>query len=298
MADFTLKGMGVALITPFRPDNKIDFDALGRVVDHILAGGAHFIVVLGTTAETPTLSRDEQEAVRTFVATQVAGRVPLVLGVGGNDTAAVASRMADGRLEGFSAVLSVVPFYNKPTQEGIYRHYRVLADASPVPLILYNVPGRTGVNMSAETVLRLAQDEPRIIGVKEASGRADQIRDILQGRPEGFEVISGDDALTYPIMGIGATGVISVLGNACPKEFSRMVELCLEGRHKEAAPIHERMTELYKLLFADGNPAGIKAALHHKGMIENVLRLPLLPATEPTCVRIGEILDQLEKSPV
>lgn len=298
MADFTLKGMGVALITPFRSDNKIDFDALGRVVDHILQGGAHFIVVLGTTAETPTLSPEEQEAVRSFVVSRVAGRVPLVLGVGGNDTAAVARRMSDGRLDGFSAALSVVPFYNKPTQEGIYRHYRALADASPVPLILYNVPGRTGVNMSAETALRLAQDEPRIIGVKEASGRADQIRDILQGRPEGFDVISGDDALTYPIMGIGATGVISVIGNVCPGEFSRMVELCLEGRFEEARPIHERLTEFYKLLFADGNPAGIKAALHHKRMVDNVLRLPLVPATGPTCARIGEILDRLAADPV
>lgn len=295
MADFNLKGTGVALITPFRKDNSIDFEALGRIIEYIIDGGADFMVVLGTTAETPTLSPSEQAEVTDFTVAKTAGRLPLVLGMGGNNTSALVDRLHSEDLSGFSAILTVVPYYNKPTQEGIYRHYMAVADASPVPVILYNVPGRTGVNMQAETVLRLAHDNSNIIGVKEASGRSDQIHDILKAKPDGFEVISGDDGLTYPIMGIGASGVISVIANAFPAEFSKMVNLCLDGKFDEAEPIHRRFGEMYKLLFVDGNPAGIKGLLHSMGMIENVLRLPLVPASEGVCLRMAQIAVGLGK---
>lgn len=294
MAQFTLKGMGVALITPFRTDRSIDTEALDRMIEHIVVGGADFIVVLGTTAETPTLSDNEKRMVRRQVAARVRGRIPLVAGMGGNNTSALSESFATEDLSGYEAILSVVPYYNKPTQEGIYRHYRAIAEASPLPVILYNVPGRTGANMNAETVLRLAHEEPRIIGVKEASGRSDQIQAILTGRPEGFELISGDDALTYPLMQIGASGVISVIGNAFTREFSNMVHLTIDGRLDEAGQIHDCFDELYKLMFVDGNPAGVKAALHHMGLIENVLRLPLVEATSGTAKRIGEIIDSFD----
>lgn len=294
MAEFSLSGMGVAMITPFREDFSIDFEALGRVVDHIVAGGSDFIVVLGTTAETPVLSEEEQSAIKEFVVHRTGGSIPLVLGVGGNNTAALQHRLTGEDFTGYSAVLSVVPYYSKPTQEGIYRHYRALADASPLPIIMYNVPGRTGANMNSETVLRLAKDEPRIIGVKEASGRPDQIQEILRGKPEGFELISGDDALTYPIMGIGASGVISVVGNVFPKEFTRMVSLCRTGRFNEAKRIHDKFNEFYKLLFVEGNPAGVKAAMHALGLADNILRLPLVPVSKPTATRMQEVIATLK----
>lgn len=293
MARINLKGMGVALITPFRSDKTIDFDALARLLEYQIKNGTDYLVVLGTTAETPALTPDEKRQVREFVAERVAGRVPLVIGIGGNNTAGVVSELQSTDLSAFSAVLSVVPYYNKPSQEGIYRHYEAIATASPLPVILYNVPGRTGVNMSADTTLRLANDFPNIIGVKEASGNITQMDDIIKRKPEEFMVISGDDGITFPLITLGAVGVISVIGNAFPKEFSRMVRLALSGDYQRALSIHHRFTELFSLLFVDGNPAGVKCLLNAMGYIENELRLPLVPTRITTYEKIRQVLNSL-----
>ena len=292
MDNFTLKGMGVALVTPFKSDKTIDYDALGRIIDYIIDGDADFIVVLGTTGETPTLFAEEKQAIRGFAVEHTRGRVPLVLGVGGNSTIGVVRELHTIPLEGFSAILSVVPYYNKPSQEGIYAHYREIAANSPLPVILYNVPGRTGVNMTAATTLRLAR-EHNIIGVKEASGNFVQIEEIIKKKPEDFTVISGDDGITYPLMTLGAKGVISVIGNAFPKEFGRMVRLCLDGKFAEALPIHFKFTELFNLLFVDGNPAGVKCTLNALGLCENELRLPLVPTRLSTNEQIHKLLASL-----
>lgn len=292
MDNFTLKGMGVALVTPFKSDKSIDYDALGRIIDYIIDGDADFIVVLGTTGETPTLFAEEKQAIRGFAVEHTRGRVPLVLGVGGNSTIGVVRELHTIPLEGFSAILSVVPYYNKPSQEGIYAHYREIAANSPLPVILYNVPGRTGVNMTAATTLRLAR-EYNIIGVKEASGNFVQIEEIIKNKPEDFTVISGDDGITYPLMTLGAKGVISVIGNAFPKEFGRMVRLCLDGKFAEALPIHFKFTELFNLLFVDGNPAGVKCTLNALGLCENELRLPLVPTRLSTNEQIHKLLASL-----
>ncbi len=293
MADFKLEGMGVALVTPFKQDKSVDYQALGRVIDHLITGNADFIVVLGTTGETPVLSDDEKISIRDFVVERNAGRLPLVLGIGSNNTLGIVEQLHSDSLNGFDAILSVVPYYNKPSQEGIYCHYRAIADASPLPVILYNVPGRTGVNMSAQTTLRLARDCERIIGVKEASGNFIQIEEIIKNKPESFKVISGDDSITYPLMTLGAKGVISVIGNAVPREFSRMVHLCLKGDFEQALPIHFKFTELFNLLFVDGNPAGVKCVLNAMGMIENELRLPLVPTRVSTNEKIHRLLADL-----
>ena len=293
MASFNLKGLGVALVTPFKEDKTIDFDALGRVLDSLLDAKADYIVVLGTTGETPTLFPDEKQSIKDYVRNRVNGKIPLVLGVGGNNTSAVVEELRTGDFDGFSAVLSVVPFYNKPSQEGIYRHYQCIAEASPLPVILYNVPGRTGVNMTAETTLRLARDCNNIVGVKEASGNFVQIEEIIKHKPVSFQVISGDDGITYPLMTLGAVGVISVIGNAFPKEFGRMVRLCLDHKFDEALKIHFKFTELFNLMFVDGNPAGVKCALNALGMIENELRLPLVPTRLSTNEKIHTLLAEL-----
>jgi dihydrodipicolinate synthase len=224
---------------------------------------------------------------------KVAGRLPLVLGVGGNNTMALVRELKTGDYAGFKAILSVVPYYNKPSQQGIFEHYMAIAEASPLPVILYNVPGRTGVNMTAETTLRLARANDRIIGVKEASGKFDQIEEIIKNKPEDFTVISGDDSITYPLMTLGAKGVISVIGNAFPREFGRMVRLCLKGNFADALPIHFRFTELFNLLFVDGNPAGVKCTLNALGMIENELRLPLVSTRMSTNEKIHRLLAEL-----
>ncbi len=291
-----LKGMGVALVTPFHHDKSIDFDALGHLIDYQLEGNVDYLVVLGTTAETPTLSASERKQVREFVARRVAGRVPLVIGCGGNNTTAVIDELKSFDLTPFSAVLSVVPYYNKPSQEGIYAHYSAIAKASPLPVILYNVPGRTGVNMTAETTLRLAADHPNIIGVKEASGNISQIDAIIKAKRPDFMVVSGDDAVAFPLITLGAVGVISVIGNAFPREFARMVRLALGGRYDEALRIHHRFTELFSLLFVDGNPAGVKCALNIMGLAENELRLPLVPTRITTHDRIRQVLDAIRSS--
>ena len=251
--------MGVALVTPFKQDKSIDFDALARLLEYQIKSGVDYLVVLGTTAETATLTPDEKHRVRDFVVERVAGRVPLVIGIGGNNTMALVEELRTTDLSPFSAVLSVVPYYNKPSQEGIYQHYREIAKASPIPVILYNVPGRTGVNMTAETTLRLAAEFDNIIGVKEASGNISQMDDIIKNKRDDFMVISGDDGITFPLITLGAVGVISVIGNAFPREFSRMVRLALQGDYARALTIHHRFTELFSLLFVDGNPAGVNA---------------------------------------
>lgn len=276
MDKFTLGGLGVALVTPFTDDFHIDFQALEAIVENIISGGADFIVVMGTTGETPTLSADESKQVSAIVRKITRGRVPLVLGMGGNCTSTLCERLRTEDLVGYSAVLSVCPYYNKPNQEGMYQHFKAVAEASPLPVILYNVPGRTGVNLLPKTVVRLANECPNIIGIKEASGNVDAVKEIVSQMPAGFSVVSGDDALTLSMMQEGATGVISVVGNAFPKEFGELVHLAQKKEFEKATKVHSRFERLYKLMFAEGNPAGIKCALAGKGMCREVLRLPLV----------------------
>lgn len=284
-------GIGVAFVTPFKQDKSIDFPALTRVVDSLLAGGIDYIVALGTTAETPTLSGDERTEVVRAVVKQVAGRIPVVMGVGGNHTAELVHTLKTFDFDGVSAILSVTPYYNKPTQEGLFQHYLALAEASPLPVILYNVPSRTGVNMDAETTLRIARACRSIIGIKEASGDIDQAKEIISHAPDGFSVISGDDAMTLPVIRAGGDGVISVLGNALPQEFGEVVRQALHGDFDGIEQKGQLFAESIRLLFCDGNPAGIKAMLHCKGLIDNVLRLPLVPVSPVTMEKIRQELN-------
>lgn len=281
------------MITPFNSDGTIDTDALIRLVEFQLRGGVDFLCIMGTTAETPTLSSDEKHMLKDLLVERVHGRVPLLMGCGGNNTAAVVSELQNGDWRGIDGVLSVCPMYNKPSQEGLYQHFKAIAEASPVPVVLYNVPGRTGVNMTAETTLRLACDFENIVAIKEASGNITQMDDIIKNKPARFDVISGDDGITFPLITLGAVGVISVIGNALPAEFSRMVRLALNGDYNSALTIHHKFAELFKLLFVDGNPAGVKAMLAAMGMIENQLRLPLVPTRLTTMEQITNILRDL-----
>ena len=288
-----LTGMGVALVTPFKQDDSIDFDALGRLVDYQIQNKADYLVVLGTTAETPALSATEKQEIIEFVKRRVNGQLPIVLGCGGNCTANVVKELQTSDFSGIDAILSVTPYYNKPSQEGIYQHYKAIAEATPLPIILYNVPGRTGVNMTVETTLRLARDFRNIVAVKEASGNITQMNNIIKNKPKDFMVICGDDGIAYPLMTLGAVGVISVIGNAFPKEFSRMVRLALNGDYENALHIHQRFTDMFDLLFVDGNPAGVKCMLSAMGYIENKLRLPLVPTRITTYEKIREVLMNL-----
>ena len=285
--------MGVALITPFNEDGTIDFPALARLIEYQIQNGIDYLVALGTTAETPTLTEDEKARVRAFIIEKVNGRVPIVLGLGGNNTNAIVENLKTQNFDGIDAILSVVPYYNKPSQEGIYQHYKAIASATKLPVILYNVPGRTGVNMTAETTLRLARDFDNIVAIKEASGNITQMDDIIKNKPSDFMVISGDDGITFPLITLGAVGVISVIGNAFPREFSRMVRLALNGDYASALTIHHRFTELFSLLFVDGNPAGEKCLLHAMGYIQNQLRLPLVPTRITTYEKIRDVLQKL-----
>lgn len=288
-----LKGMGVALITPFKEDESIDYNALIRMVDYLLQNNADYLCVLGTTAETPTLTDEEKRRVKELVVERVNGKVPILLGVGGNNTRAIVDQLKNDDFTGVDAILSVVPYYNKPSQEGIYQHYKAIAEATELPIVLYNVPGRTGVNMTAETTLRIAREFENVIAIKEASGNITQMDDIIKNKPERFDVISGDDGFTFPLITLGAVGVISVIGNAFPREFSRMTRLALEGDYANALTIHHRFTELFDLLFVDGNPAGVKCILNVMGMIENKLRLPLVPTRITTFEAIRKVLNGL-----
>ena len=285
--------MGVALITPFKEDESVDYEALGRLVDYHVQNGTDYLVVLGTTAETPTLTEEEKRNIIDLVVNHVRGRIPIVLGVGGNCTRNVVEQLKQGDFKGIDAILSVVPYYNKPSQEGIYQHYKAIASATKLPIILYNVPGRTGVNMTAETTLRIAREFENVVAVKEASGNITQMDDIIKNKPARFNVISGDDGITFPLVTLGAIGVISVIGNAFPREFSRMVRLALAGDYDSARTIHHSFTELFSLLFVDGNPAGAKSMLSMMGFIENKLRLPLVPTRIVTYEKIREVLRQL-----
>ena len=287
------KGLGIALITPFTADGEVDYKALIKLIEYQLGNGADFLCILATTGETPCLTSEEKQKIKDLVRNVVNGRVPILIGCGGNNTAAIVEELKTGDFKGFDGILSVCPYYNKPSQEGLYQHFHAIAKATKLPIILYNVPGRTGINLKAETTVRLAKDCPNIVGVKEASGNLEQVDEIIKNKPAHFDVISGDDALTFPMIACGAVGVISVIGNALPREFSKMIRLEFKGEYDSARKIHHKFTELYSLLFVDGNPAGVKCLLHEMGMIENVLRLPLVPTRVQTVKRISEVMREL-----
>ena len=277
----TLQGTGVALVTPFKADGEVDVAALERLVHFQVENGTDYLVVLGTTAETPTLSTEEKELVKETVKRANAGRLPMVLGVGGNHTQAIVEQVRGVSAQDYAAILSVTPYYNKPSQEGLYQHYKAVAAATELPILLYNVPSRTGVNMDYRTTLRLAQEVPNIIGIKEASGNIVQIMHLLQGRPEGFLVISGDDATALPTVLLGGDGTISVLGQAFPKRYSQMIRQGLEGKNQEANAIQYQLLEAMELVFKEGNPVGIKALLSLLELLDTPqVRLPLVSATE------------------
>ncbi len=277
---YPFKGLGVAMVTPFKTDGRIDFESLARIVENLIAGGVDHLCVLGTTAETPTLSATERLEVVKFVIKQVKGRIPMMVGCSSNCTAAVLEQIKDYQLDGIDAILSAVPFYNKPSQEGIYRHFAEIAKASAKPIVLYNVPGRTGVNMTAQTTLRIAREFRNVIGIKEASGNMEQVKEIIAGAPDGFRVIIGDDSLAMEAIRNGASGVISVIGNAVPKRFSQLVHATMQGNYAEAEQIQKQLSPLYGLLFKEGSPCGVKALMSDRGILENVMRLPLVPVSD------------------
>lgn len=287
------KGLGIALVTPFNEDGTVDYDSLKRLVEYQLKNGADFFCILATTGETPCLSTEEKLKIKNLVVDLVNGRVPILMGCGGYNTAAVVNELKTGDFKGIDGILSICPYYNKPSQEGLYQHFKAIAAATKLPVVLYNVPGRTGVNMSAATTVRLARDCENIVAIKEACGSLEQIDEIIKNKPDSFDVISGDDALTFPMISCGAVGVISVIGNALPKEFSKMIRLEYKGEYEAARKIHHKFTDLFSLLFVDGNPAGVKAMLHEMGMIKNVLRLPLVPTRISTLQKMSEIMKSL-----
>lgn len=294
MARNIFKGLGVALVTPFTTEGEVDYKALKRLVEYLIQNGADFLCILATTGETPCLSTDEKNKIKQLVIDVNRGRVPILIGCGGNNTRAVVEELKTTDWTGIDGILSVCPYYNKPSQEGLYQHFKAIAEASPLPVVLYNVPGRTGINMKSETTVRLAHDCENIVAIKEASGSLEQVDEIIKNKPDRFDVISGDDALTFSMVASGAAGSISVIGNALPREVSRMIRLEFKGEYEGARTIHHRFTELYSLLFVDGNPAGVKALLHEMGFIENVLRLPLVPARITTLQKMTEILKTLK----
>ena len=293
MARNIFKGLGIALITPFTLDGKVDYKSLKRLLEYQLANGADFLCILATTGEAPCLTAQEKEELTAFTKDIVRGRIPILKYCGGNNTAAVVEEIKTTNWTGIDGILSICPYYNKPSQEGLYQHFKAIAEVSPLPIVLYNVPGRTGINMKAETTVKLARGFSNIIAVKEASGSLEQVDEIIKNKPDHFDVISGDDALTFSMIASGAAGVISVIGNALPREFSRMIRLEFKGEYEPARKIHHMFTELYSLLFVDGNPAGCKALLNDMGMIENVLRLPLVPTTITTKQKMADILKEL-----
>ena len=288
------RGLGIALITPFTENGAVDYDAMKRIVEYQLSNGADFLCILATTGETPCLTKQEKEDIKKYIIDLVAGRIPILMGCGGNNTSAVVDELQNGDFKGIDGILSVCPYYNKPSQEGLYQHFKAISSATSLPIVLYNVPGRTGINLKAETTVRLARECETIVAIKEASGSLEQVDEILKNKPEGFAVLSGDDSLTYPMIACGADGVISVIGNALPKEFSRMIRLEKNGEFEAAVKIHHKFTDLYSLLFVDGNPAGVKALLHEMGYIKNVLRLPLVPTRVATVQKMSQILKDLK----
>ena len=294
MVQNIFKGLGIALITPFQEDGSVDYDALKRLVQYQLDNGADFFCILATTGETPTLTAEEKLTIKNLIVEIVQARVPILMGCGGNNTAAVVEELHTADLKGIDGILSVCPYYNKPSQEGLYQHFRAIAAATELPVVLYNVPGRTGVNLKAETTVRLARDCHNIVAIKEASGNLEQVDEIIKNKPRDFDVISGDDSLTFPMVSCGAVGVNSVIGNALPREFSKMIRLQMRGEYDPARIIHHRFTDLFSLLFVDGNPAGVKAMLSEMGFIKNVLRLPLVPMRIKNMQRMSDILKELK----
>ena len=294
MARNIFKGLGVALITPFTKNGEVDYSSLKRLVEYQIQNGADFLCILATTSEAPCLSKEEKQKIKDLIVEINSKRIPLLMGCGGNNTKAVIEELQTLDLTGIDGVLSVCPYYNKPSQEGLYRHFMAISEASPLPVVLYNVPGRTSVNLKPETTVRLANDSTNIVAIKEASGSLEQVDEIIKNKPADFDVLSGDDALTFSMVASGAAGAISVIGNALPKEFSRMIRLEFKGEYEPARKIHHSFTELYSLLFVDGNPAGVKALLHEMGFIENVLRLPLVPTRLTTLQKITNILKALK----
>ena len=288
------RGTGVAIVTPFKNDSSIDFAALGRVVNHVITGGVNYIVVMGTTGESVTLSRDEKKAVISYVVEVTDSRIPLVLGIGGNNTQEVINCIRHSNLAGVDGILSVAPYYNKPNQRGLFQHFKAIATGSPLPVILYNVPGRTCSNISAETCIELANECENIVAVKEASGDMAQIMKIIKGKPDNFSVISGDDVMTLPIIASGGSGVISVLANAFPAATSELVNSALKNNYKSAREIQLRYLEIIELLFVDGNPAGVKAMLSMMNICQNTLRLPLVPVNRPIYTRIQKAIEEVK----
>lgn len=293
MARNIFRGLGIALVTPFTSDGQVDYKSLKRLVEYQIDNGADFLCILATTGETPCLTQDEKDKITQLVKDVNHGRLPILKGCGGNNTAAVVEELRTADWSGIDGILSVCPYYNKPSQEGLYQHFKAISEASPLPVVLYNVPGRTGINLKPETTVRLANDCENIVAVKEASGSLEQVDEIIKNKPQRFDVLSGDDALTFSMVASGAAGVISVIGNALPKEFSRMIRLEFQGEYEPARKIHHMFTEIYSLLFVDGNPAGVKALLHEMGFIENQLRLPLVPTKVSTLQKMAEILKSL-----
>lgn len=287
------RGLGVAVVTPFTLDGAVDYPALKRLIRYQLDSGVDFLCILATTGETPCLTLDEKNKITELVKEENKGLVPILKYCGGNNTTAVIEEMKATDWTGIDGILSICPYYNKPSQEGLYQHFKAIASDSPLPVVMYNVPGRTGVNMKAETTVRLAHDCENIVGIKEAAGSLEQVDEIIKGKPDRFDIISGDDALTFSMIASGAAGVISVIGNALPREFSRMIRLEFQGEYEAARRIHHMFTELYSLLFVDGNPAGVKALLNDMGYIENVLRLPLVPTTIKTKEKMADILKEI-----
>lgn len=286
-------GTGVAMVTPFLQDGGIDFKGLEKTIEHLINGKIEYIVVMGTTAESATLTNEEKIQIFEFTAQKVKKRLPLVAGIGGNNTSEIVSAVSQFHIDGYEAILSVVPYYNKPTQEGIFQHYKAIAEAATLPIILYNVPGRTGVTMSAATTLRLAKTVKNIIAVKEASGNFDIFNEIAANKPVGFDLISGDDPATLPMIALGAVGVISVIGNAVPLAFSDMVRTCLKGDFKAAQPAHFSLLEFTRLCFVEGNPAGVKAGMKELGICDDNVRLPLVKVSEETRAKIVSEINKL-----
>ena len=289
-----LAGAGAAMITPFTPDGRVDYQALARMLDYVIEGGVDYIVALGTTAETPTLYMPERAVIAMYITDHIRGRVPLVMGCGGNSTSEVLDQLREFDLRGADAILSVTPYYNKPSQEGLYQHFRTVSEHSPLPVILYNIPGRTGVNMTAETTLRIARDFPNVIGIKEASGNIEQMQQILDNRPEGFLVLSGDDGMTLELMRRGGDGVISVAANAFPRRFMECINLAKRGAFDKADRAYERLREAVEALFAEGNPVGVKCALASMGLIGPTMRLPLVEGTEALRRRFEKLIAEYD----
>jgi len=284
----TLRGTGVALVTPFKANFDVDYDALGKIIDFVIEGGVEYIVTLGTTGETPTLDKQEKTSIAKYTYLKVNNRVPVVVGIGGNNTKEQINDLETFPLEEATAVLSASPYYSKPSQEGLFQHYKALAKASPRPLLLYNVPGRTGRNLEAQTTIRLAKEVENIAGIKEATDNMAQCMKILRDRPEDFLVVSGDDALVLPQLACGMDGVISVAANALPKYFTEMVRMGLRGDFKQAKTINDNLIEAYELMFAENNPAGVKAFMADKGLIKNITRLPVTPVSKELNKKIKE----------